>query len=64
MEPIHRRRDFLQRASALLLSGTLLGGCAARRPAPGPAAPQRAHEQGRVFGCNGGHGGGQEAESA
>ncbi|KDC91633.1 putative lipoprotein, partial [Bordetella bronchiseptica MBORD670] len=34
MEPIHRRRDFLQRASALLLSGTLLGGCAARRPAP------------------------------
>lgn len=25
MEPIHRRRDFLQRASALLLSGTLLG---------------------------------------
>ncbi|KDC97624.1 LD-carboxypeptidase [Bordetella bronchiseptica MBORD675] len=40
MEPIHRRRDFLQRAGALLLSGTLLGGCAARRPAaPGPAAP-------------------------
>ncbi len=33
MEPIHRRRDFLQRAGALLLSGTLLGGCAARRPA-------------------------------
>lgn len=25
MEPIHRRRDFLQRAGALLLSGTLLG---------------------------------------
>lgn len=30
----------MQRAGALLLSGTLLGGCAARRPAaPGPAAP-------------------------
>ncbi len=38
MEPIHRRRDFLQRAGALLLSGTLLGGCAARRPAARPAA--------------------------
>ncbi|MFJ0819948.1 hypothetical protein WLW85_24170, partial [Bordetella bronchiseptica] len=47
MEPIHRRRDFLQRASALLLSGTLLGGCAARRPAPGPQhhgrRPHRRH---------------------
>ncbi|MFJ0987921.1 hypothetical protein WLY07_24145, partial [Bordetella bronchiseptica] len=43
MEPIHRRRDFLQRASALLLSGTLLGGCAARRPAP-PAGAATKHQ--------------------
>lgn len=44
MEPIHRRRDFLQRASALLLSGTLLGGARIAIVAPASAITGAADE--------------------